>query len=370
MQFAGRIGSLLLGVGEDPEAVETHLADKVEQLRKVGLRLARIAHQQGRAQRQVGNCPAQTADQLHRLGLRVAAVHGRKLGVGDMLEGDVEVFADLGFGSHHLDHVVGEGRRVGVVEADPRDPLDAAEAAQQLAEHAAPVEVDAVVGRILGDDDQLAHAGRGELPGFGFELLHRNRDVRPADERNGAVAALPVAALRDLQVGVVPGRRQQTLGLQRGILRGPQGVDDALPGAGAEVVVHLGNFGAQLVGIALREAADDEQMFDLSGALGRCGAQDHFDRLLLGVADEAAGVDDHGLGVRAVAVENDGIARGGQAGHQVLGIHGVLRTAEGDDVNLSHRRRVHGRIRGGRRCAAGRSPRRYLCNAPECETGR
>ena len=65
-------------------------------------------------------------------------------------------------------------------------------------------------------------------------------------------------------------------------------------------------------------------------------AQDHVDRLLFGVADESAGVDDHDLGVRAVAVEKDFVACRREPCHQVLAVDRVLRTTERYDVDLFH----------------------------------
>ena len=62
----------------------------------------------------------------------MAAVHRRELCIGNVLERNVEVFADLGLRGHHFDHLVGESRGVGVVEAYPRDAVDAAQAAQQI----------------------------------------------------------------------------------------------------------------------------------------------------------------------------------------------------------------------------------------------
>ena len=121
-----------------------------------------------------GIAPAQAADQLHRFGLGMAAVHGRELCVGDMLERNIEVFADFRFRSHDFDHLVGKSRRVGVVEPYPFDAVDAAEAAQQLGEHPLAVEVDAVVGRVLRNDHQLPDAPSGQLAGLLLQLLHRN----------------------------------------------------------------------------------------------------------------------------------------------------------------------------------------------------
>ena len=228
------------------------------------------------------------------------------------------------------------------------------------------------------------------------QLLHRHRDVRAADERNGAVAAAPVAPLRNLEVGVVARRGQVTLGGQLLPLGGAQRAGDARPVAGAEEVVDLGQLGPQLVGVALREAADDEEPLDFARLLGRRRTEYHVDGLLLGVADESAGVDDHDLGVGPVAVEDHFVARRLEAGHQMFAVNRIFRTAERDDVDFAHRcfsrievcmpacrpgailrvrpasrrRTARRRTRGGRRCAAGRCPRRCRCSAPGCGTGR
>ena len=53
-------------------------------------------------------------------------------------------------------------------------------------------------------------------------------------------------------------------------------------------------------------------------------AQNHVDGLLLGIADESAGVDHHRLGVGAVAVEHDFVTGRRKAGHQVLRIDRIL----------------------------------------------
>ena len=335
-QFACRVGSLLLGIGENPEAFEPYVPYELFQFCEIRFRFTGIADQQRRAQRQVGDRPPQFFDQRIGFGLGVVAVHGRELCVGDVLERDVEVFADLGLGCHGFDHLVGECRGVGVVEAYPPDTVDAAQAAQQFGQAALPVEVEPVVGRVLRNDDQFLHASGREFARLLLQFLHRHGNVPAADERDGAVAAFPVATLRDFQVGIVPGRREVPFGGQGRVFGGSQRPGDAVPCAGAEEPVHFGEFGAQGVGIAFREAADDEQPLDLAGVFRGRRAQDHVDRLLFGVADEPAGVDDYDLGVRAVAVEKDFVACRREPCHQVLAVDRVLRTTERYDVDLFH----------------------------------
>ena len=75
------------------------------------------------------------------------------------------------------------------------------------------VEVEAVVGRVLGDDDQLADAVGGQLAGLADDFLDRLGDVLAAHAGDGAEGAEPVAAFGDLQIGVVPRRDAQAGGV-------------------------------------------------------------------------------------------------------------------------------------------------------------
>ena len=86
----------------------------------------------------------------------------------------------------------------------------------------------------------------------------------------------------------------------------------------------------------MAQAAYHEEPLDLTGLFGGSRPQDHVDRLLLGIADESAGVDHHDLGIRTVAVVRERIACGSKLSHQVFRVDRILRTAEGYDVNLFH----------------------------------
>ena len=126
-----------------------------------------------------------------------------------------------------------------------------------------------------------------------------------------------------------------------GTIIGSECLDDAVPCADTKVGIHLGDLLAQLVGVSLREATDHKELLDLPCIFRLDGAQDHLDRLLLGIADKAAGVDYHHLGIGAITVEDDLIAGRLETRHQVLRIDRILRTTERYDINFSHRRRVH-----------------------------
>ena len=108
---------------------------------------------------------------------------------------------------------------------------------------------------------------------------------------------------------------------------------DTVPG------VDFGNLFGQFLFVALDEAAADDKLECVS----RISTFTHFqintfqngvDAFLLGVADEAAGVDDDGVAVVALPVEVDSMPLCFQPCGEVLAVDGVLGAAEGDDVDF------------------------------------
>ncbi len=157
-----------------------------------------------------------------------------------------------------------------------------------------------------------------------------------ADERYGAVAAHAVAALGYFQIGVVRRGGEHATGLQFAAVAGAQTLDDLLPVLHAEEVVDLGQLGAQLVGIALREAAYDEQLPDKPLLLGRRCGQNRVDTLLLGISYESARVYHDDIRARAVAVEDYFVSGIGQLCGQMLRVDRIFRAAERYDVYFLH----------------------------------
>ncbi len=129
-----------------------------------------------------------------------------------------------------------------------------------------------------------------------------------------------------------------TAGRQLRIFGSAQRADDAVPVAGAEIVVRFGDFGPQFIRVAFRKTAYDEQPLDAARFLGFRGAEYHVDGFLFGVADESAGVDYHRLGVRSVAVPEYFVARRRQPRHQMFAVDRVLGAAKSDNINLFHGR--------------------------------
>ena len=102
--------------------------------------------------------------------------------------------------------------------------------------------------------------------------------------------------------------------------------------AGSEHRIDFRNLRAQLVAIALGQAAGDDQSLAGAGLLVLGHLEDRVDRLLLGFVDERAGVDDEHVGVGGIAGELMPLFLGEPEHH--LGVDEVLGAAERDHSNF------------------------------------
>ena len=101
----------------------------------------------------------------------------------------------------------------------------------------------------------------------------------------------------------------------------------AAVGTGPDDAVDLGDQRAQLLAVALREAAGDDQL--LAGALGRGVLEDRRRRFRLGRIDERARIDDDRVCLGRVGHE---VPPGrAELGDHDLGVDEILRAAEADE---------------------------------------
>ena len=98
--------------------------------------------------------------------------------------------------------------------------------------------------------------------------------------------------------------------------------------------VHFGQFALQLFQIALRETAHDVDTLELALFLALNELQDGADTLFLGIAYEAAGVDDGGFALRVGRIVHTTPTRGFQLPHEPLCVHQILRAAQRYDIYL------------------------------------
>ena len=147
------------------------------------------------AGRRCGDCRAASSASAPRP--RRAGVAGRRSGTPFAL-------------GHRLEHVARDRRRVEVEQPDPRQSVDGIQFPQQSCQGAALAPVDPVEGGVLGNQQQLASRRvAASARASRDDRFRRAAAIVPAQRRDDAERAGVVAALGDLHVGEVPGRRQQ-----------------------------------------------------------------------------------------------------------------------------------------------------------------
>ena len=132
------------------------------------------------------------------------------------------------------------------------------------------VEVRAVPGDVLRNDDQLLDPGRGQLRRLVQQLVHGTAAVLSPERGDHAVGAVVVAALSDPQIGVPRGGGQNALAALVGSVDIPQmagffalfhhlgdGRGNVAVAAGTQQAVHLRQLVENILFIALGHAAGD-----------------------------------------------------------------------------------------------------------------
>ena len=252
--------------------------------------------------------------QQRRQGISVsAAVHAAQNLAVAVLQGQIDVFDDLVLACHHVDQLVRHAVGIAVENADPAEAVDFAQLLEQLRELRRAVQILSVAGGVLSDDVELFHALRGKLTRFLEYILHRAAAEPAADQRNRAVGAAIVAALRDLEISGVGGsglhsaaaeRKLQFVGEKLHLVackRFEHDVGDFIVRADADGGVDLIELLGDLVLIALGKAARDDNRLDFSLAFEITQLQNLVNALLLGGFDKAAGVHDHRVRLFGVA---------------------------------------------------------------------
>ena len=311
------------GIGEASHAVEAGLEEELFQFLEFGFGFARIADNKGGADADVGDEVAELLQELQGLFAVDATIHGVEQAGVDVLEGDVDIVADVRMLSDGLNGVDGERGRVGVVEANPWGAALGGEEVEKVAESAAAVEVEAVVGGVLSDEDEFFGSIVDQLLRFEEDVFDGAGDVFATDEGDGAVGAAAVAAFGYFEVGVVIGSGERAFGSKRFLRSGLSGDrqdsgDELLPLVDTEPVVDLREFGAELIEVAFDETAGGNEC-TVAVVVGMAtveifGLADLFeegvDGFFLGIADEAAGVEDDDVAVVVGTVEEDGLSSG------------------------------------------------------------
>ena len=263
------------------------------------------------------------------------------------LERQVRVLAHCGALGHRGDDVAAEVLRVRAREADPLDPGDCVDRAQELREaraHVAAVRVD-----VLAEQRHFADALRGEALDFGEDLAGTAGGLAAAHGRDDAVGADRVAAHRDLHPRLEaplapdgkPSREGPLLaGAERAardaLAAGAEPVAQMRDRAGAERYVDVRIEREQALSLRLRVTAADGDDRSRPLALQLRGVPHVGGEARVGLlADRARVEDDHvGLVLRRCLAQAELL----EQAFDPLGVVGVHLAAEGRDVVAASRR--------------------------------
>ena len=125
-----------------------------------------------------------------------------------MLDGKIQIMADLFLLRHDRDQIFRDLFRVAVQNADPADAADPAKLPEQCRKLLFPVQVHTVDSGLLRHKDQLLHTGSGQHLCLADKDVHGIAPVMTAHGRDRAVGAVLVAALGDLEIPDVMQRRE------------------------------------------------------------------------------------------------------------------------------------------------------------------
>ena len=237
-----------------------------------------------------------------------------------MLNGNVQIIADLIFFCYGLNQFLCDSVFVTVHQADPGDSFDTAQLPQKLGQGILAVEVFAIVGNILCDKDQFTASGLCQPLRLIQYALHAAAAVRSSDLRDHAVSTDIIAAFGDFQIGGV-GLVRKLSGIPETLcqvagpvayepfrlipFKGPDQLRQSAVFIDADESIHLRDLFCKLLGVTLDQASRDHQF--LSGLLVFRHGEDLIDGFLLCIIDETAGIDyDH---IGSFRIIHDGMTR-------------------------------------------------------------
>ena len=258
-----------------------------------------------------------------------------------MLNGDIQIGADLGVIRQHVQQFVIGFVRIAVKDPEPVHPVDGRGLFHQGRQGGVGMILGAVAGGILGHENKLPDPLLCQGADFGQNLLLPAAAVGPADQGDGAEGAAVGAALADAHIGGIGGGSQHpaVLEIAEIILAGgdPLSFQGPADEAGelavlidAQEQINLRNLLEKILFVPLGQAACHHQQAAAAGFLELGHFQNGIDGFLLGGLDEAAGVDHEDIRLFGIGGEQKAVLL--QEAQGRFGIHPVLVAAQGDDA--------------------------------------
>ena len=241
-----------------------------------------------------------------------------------MLKGNIHVFANVIAFAHHPEQIIREMGRITIMQADPFHSRNIGDAFHQFRQRMAFIQIQTVISQILGDHLKFFHTLFHQQANLFLDLFHRYGLVTPRTDRNGTIRTGTVTPFGDLQVGVMPGSRQNTVGSQFPVVGFTQIVQQFFP---IELSIETVDF-RQLILQVFQEpfgkTSHDKQFTDLPFLLGLSQIEYHINRLFLGISDKTAGIHNNDFTINLMGVMFDGIPVRHELAHKLLRIHQVL----------------------------------------------
>ena len=141
------------------------------------------------------------------------ALHAIKHVVGDVLQGNVQILADILLLTHHPQQFPRKMSGIGIVETNPFDALDISHLFNEFCDMLLAVDINTVVSQFLSNDLKLARALTHQPAHLIQNLLHGTTLVATRNQWNGTIGTMAVAALTDFEIGIMLRRSDVAVGL-------------------------------------------------------------------------------------------------------------------------------------------------------------
>ena len=252
------------------------------------------------------------------------AVHTCEHIVGDVLQSDVEILANVRLLANYVEQFERELVRISVVQTNPLYALYICNVRDKIGDVTLAIDVHTIICKFLSDYLELLHAISHEFAHLLQNLLLRTADMLTGDDRYSTIGTTAVASLANLYVGIVM-RRSDMASARACRLFGFAEVGKQLLEVELAVIfVHLRNLLLELLLIALRETTHNKEFAYLALFLSLNEFENGVDALLLCVLNEAASVDNNNFTLDALSIVGAMISSLLEECHQLLAVDKVL----------------------------------------------
>ena len=270
--------SFFLGIGEYPHLIEALLFQKAPQGLILGVCLSRETYNKSGTNDRLGNTSANFVQKRLNHSPVVCPAHTVQHRIMGVLQGEINVFADLRLRRDGFDELIGKKAGIRIENPQPTHPFHLAEHPKQPGERGGPVEIAPVIRTVLCDEVDLLHARRCQPLHFRPNIFQGAAAVTPANKGNGTKSAAMVATFGDLHIGRIGGgshdpRRPRIiddLGRPRQnhpmpLPRLPHGLENPMPRPCADDGIRFWQLVQKLRRVPLPQAAGDDQRSTSAG---------------------------------------------------------------------------------------------------------